>query len=38
MLQVFAGLVGMYEGKSEEAQSWFGRARTRIPGSTRTFV
>jgi len=32
MLQVFAGLLGMYEGEFEEAQSWFERAVRENPG------
>jgi hypothetical protein len=32
MLQIFAGLLGMYEGKFDEAQSWFGRALRDNPG------
>ena len=32
MLQVFAGLLGMYEGDFDEAQSWFERAVRENPG------
>ena len=37
MLHVFAGLLGMYDGNFDEAQSWFERAVRENPGLDRDF-